>query len=217
VRLLQTHLTSDRPHLIAVNKRFTHRNTLFRRYCAPLETHCTSNPPKPTTLQTDHSSKLTALQVRKAHSPVNSVIDIRLDILMGFIDIFSLILSLLGIYGIVFSLRLLLPRNIVPLVSTSLKEAMATLEDAEATNTPNMRDFRANLAMYAHVYTHQRSPLPPLLTEPSLHNQFLQMRTESHRSPRFFQQLGLLFLCGLTWRLYTLKSRIEAIRRKIEV
>jgi hypothetical protein len=112
---------------------------------------------------------------------------------MKIIDIFSLMLSLLGVHGIVFSLRLLLPRNIVPLVSTSLKEAMAALENAEAINIPNVSDFRTNLAMYAHLYTHQC--LPPL-TEPNLHNQFSQMRTESHRSPSFFQQVYLLFLCG---------------------
>ena len=132
---------------------------------------------------------------------------------MRFIDIFSLILSLLGVYGIVYSLRLLLPRNIVPLVSTSLNEAMALLEDAEAINIPNMSDYRANLAMYARDCTQR----PAALTESSLRNQFLHMRTESHRSPGVFQQFCLLFLCGLTWRLYDLKSRIEAIRRKIEV
>jgi len=116
---------------------------------------------------------------------------------MRFIDIFSLILSLLGVYGIVCSLRLLLPRNIVPLVSTSLNEAIALHEHAKSICIPNLNDYRVNLAI--------------------LHNQFLQMRTESHRSPGFFQQLCLLFLCGLTWRLYDLKSRIEAIRRKIEL
>ena len=59
--------------------------------------------------------------------------------------------------------------------------------------------------------------MSPLLTELSLRNKFLQMRTDSHRSPGFFQQLRQLFLCGLTWRLYDLKSEIEVIRRKIEV
>ena len=43
------------------------------------------------------------------------------------------------------------------------------------------------------------------------------MRTESHRSPGFFQQFYLLFLCGLTWRLYVLKSEVDAVRRSIEV
>ena len=129
-------------------------------------------------------------------------------------DILSLALSFLGIYGIVFSLRLLIPRNIVPLVSTSLTEAKALIEHAEAISIPNLSDYWASWAMYAHVCTHMRTHQ---LIEPSLHNQFLQMRTESHRAPWFFQQLYLLFLCGLTWRLYVLKWRVEAIKRKIEV
>ena len=133
---------------------------------------------------------------------------------MQFIDIFSLILSLLGLYGIVYALRLLLPRNIVPLISTSLNEAMALLENAEATNTRNMSDYRVDLTMYVlvHVALHN-----PQLTDCSHHNRFLRMRTESHRSPEFFQQVCLLFLCGLTWRLRSLKSEIEDIKRKIEV
>jgi hypothetical protein len=131
---------------------------------------------------------------------------------MWIFDIFNLVLSFLGFYGIVFSLRLLLPRNIVPLVLTSLNEAIASLEHAEAINIPNAGDHRANLAMYVSVRT-----ASPLLTGSRFHNQFLQMRTESHRSPGFFQQICLLFLYGLTWRLYDLKLRIEAIKRKIEV
>jgi hypothetical protein len=132
---------------------------------------------------------------------------------MWILDIFNLILSFLGFYGIVFSLRLLIPRNIVPLVLTSLNEAMASLEHASAINIPNVGDYRANLAMYVSVL-HTASPL---LTGSRFHNQFLQMRTESHRSPGFFQQIYLLFLYGLTWRLYDLKLRIEGIKRKIEV
>jgi hypothetical protein len=72
--------------------------------------------------------------------------------MMQFIDIFSLVLSLLGLYGIVFSLKLLLPRNVVPLVSTSLNEAIALLENAEANNTLNVSDYRVDLAMYVLVY-----------------------------------------------------------------
>ena len=43
------------------------------------------------------------------------------------------------------------------------------------------------------------------------------MRAESNRSPGLFQQLCLLFLSGLRWRLYSLKSRIEAVKREVEV
>ena len=83
---------------------------------------------------------------------------------MRFIDAFTLILSLLGVYGIVYSLRLLLPRNIVPLVSTSLNEAMTLLGHAEAINIPNMNDYRSNLAMYARGCT---LPTPTDRTQPS--------------------------------------------------
>jgi hypothetical protein len=112
---------------------------------------------------------------------------------MAFVDIFSLILS----FAVFVSLRFLFPRNIVPLVSTSFEEVGALLKRAEGINIPYMSEHQTNIAI--------------------LRPQFLQMRTESHRSPGFFQQLYLLFLCGLTWRLYVLKSRVDAIRRRIEV
>lgn len=83
---------------------------------------------------------------------------------MRFIDILSLILSFIGVYGIVFSLRLLLPRNIVPLVSTSLTEVVALLEHAEAIDIPNVSDYRANLAMCVYVCLYPSTS--PQLTEP---------------------------------------------------
>ena len=70
---------------------------------------------------------------------------------MQFLDVFSLILSFLGFYGIVFSLRLLLPRNIVPLVLTALHEAMELLESDEAIYIPNLSGYRENLATCAHT------------------------------------------------------------------
>ena len=82
---------------------------------------------------------------------------------MQFIEILGLILSFLGAYGFVYSLRLFLPRNIVPLVSTSLDETTALLENAEAINTPNVINYWVDLAMYVFVQT-----ASPLLTEPQL-------------------------------------------------
>jgi hypothetical protein len=67
---------------------------------------------------------------------------------MAFTDILSLILS----FAIVFSLRFLFPRNIVPLVSTSFEVAVALLERAEGINIPYVSEYRANLAMYASLY-----------------------------------------------------------------
>lgn len=72
---------------------------------------------------------------------------------MMFLDVFNLILSLLGLYAIVFSLRLLLPRNTVPLVLTTLNEAMALLERDEAIYIPNLSAYRANLATCVHTLT----------------------------------------------------------------
>jgi hypothetical protein len=113
-----------------------------------------------------------------------------------------------------FSIGLLwmLPCRLVPRVSTVLNETMALSGPAEAVGVP-MGDYEAELAVYIIVSYHHLLPL----TEASLHHQFIEMRTESHRSPGFFQQLCLLFLSGLTWRLYLLKWRIESIRRRIEV
>jgi hypothetical protein len=66
---------------------------------------------------------------------------------MAFTDILSLIFS----FAIVFSLRFLFPRNIVPIISTSFEEAVTLLERAEAINIPYMSEYRANLAMYAYL------------------------------------------------------------------
>ena len=68
---------------------------------------------------------------------------------MAFTDILSLILS----FAVVFSLRFLFPRNIVPLVSTSFEEAVTLLEHADAINISYVSEYRANLAMYACLYS----------------------------------------------------------------
>jgi hypothetical protein len=76
---------------------------------------------------------------------------------MQIIDIINLILSILGVYGIV-SIRLLLTRNIVPLIPKLLNEALVLLEKAEAINIPNVSAYRTDLAMYANVTTDQCRP-----------------------------------------------------------
>jgi len=117
---------------------------------------------------------------------------------MRLIDVLSFCLSVLGTYGLVYSLRWALPRNVLPRVSNALDEAETLLDHAEGINAiRNLAEYRTRLAIFGH--------------------QFLQMRTESHRSPGFFQQLRLVFLCGLTYRLCTLSSRIEAIQLEVEL
>jgi len=72
---------------------------------------------------------------------------------MAPIDIISLVLSL----EIIFYLRSLFPCNIVPLVSTSLEEAVTLLDHAEAINI-HVSEYRANLATYACLYPFGRLP-----------------------------------------------------------
>ncbi|KAI0295222.1 hypothetical protein BC826DRAFT_1008920 [Russula brevipes] len=117
---------------------------------------------------------------------------------MRLIDVLSFCVSVLGTYGLVYSLRCALPRNIIPRVSKTLDEAETLLSRAEGINAiRNLSEYRTRLAI--------------------LGNQFLQMRVESHRSPGFFQQLRLVFLCGLTYRLCTLSSRIESTKLEVEL
>jgi hypothetical protein len=95
------------------------------------------------------------------------------------INLISFILSL----QLITSLRLLFPRNIVPLVWTSFEEAVTLLERAEALNVPNVSEYRENLTMYACLYplavsllTDQTQSAQPILTnaygEPSVSGVF---------------------------------------------
>ena len=63
-------------------------------------------------------------------------------------------------------------------------------------------------------------PLPTdqrLTDQRSCASEFLQIRMESHRAPGMLRQLWLSVWYGLTCKLYTLSSRVEAIKIKIEV
>ena len=51
----------------------------------------------------------------------------------------------------------------------------------------------------------------------SYSNQFLRIRMESHRAPGILQQLRLAVQYGLTYKLYTLSSRVVAIKVEIKV
>lgn len=87
---------------------------------------------------------------------------------MQFLNIASFCLSVIGTYGIVYSLRLLLPRNVIPHVSVALDEATLLLESAEDVNAlPNTSEYRATLTMYEVVLTHLR---PHRVTDQSQHS-----------------------------------------------
>jgi hypothetical protein len=135
---------------------------------------------------------------------------------MRFTDILSFCFSILGLYGLVYYLRFLIPRNLLPHALAVLTEAEHLLDCAESTGVilqPN--DHRSTLTLYEAVV-----PLPTdrhLTDQHSYANEFLQIRMESHRAPGILRQLWLAVWYGLTCRLYMLSSRVEAIKIKIEV
>jgi hypothetical protein len=132
---------------------------------------------------------------------------------MRFTDILSFCFSILGLYGLVYYLRFLMPRNLLPLVSAALTEADHLLDRAESTGViPQPNDYRPDLTSYEAVVP---SPTDHHLTDQL--NEFLQIRMGSHRAPGILRQLWLAVRYGLTCRLYVLSSRVGAIKIKIEV
>jgi hypothetical protein len=138
---------------------------------------------------------------------------------MQFTDILNFCFSILGLYGLVYYLRFLIPRNVLPIASAVLTEAEHSLDRAESTGAiPQSNVHRSALTSYETIAV----PLPtnPHLTDQLIHscaNEFSQIRTESHRTPGILRQLRLAVWYGLTCRLYVLSSRVEAIKIKIEV
>jgi len=117
---------------------------------------------------------------------------------MPLLEIIGFCLSVIGTYGIVYSLRLLLPRNVIPHVSTALDETTILLDHAEDNNAlPNTSEYRAILTL--------------------IRNQVVLFRTESHRARGVLQQLRLVFLSGLAYRLYAISAQIEETRLRIEL
>jgi hypothetical protein len=135
---------------------------------------------------------------------------------MRFTDILSFCFSILGLYGLVYYLRFLIPRNLLPYVSAVLTEAEHFLDRAESTGViPRPNDYRSALILYKAVMT---LPVDSRLTDRhSYSNQFLRIRMESHRAPGILQQLRLAVQYGLTCKLYTLSSRVVAIKVEIKV
>jgi hypothetical protein len=135
---------------------------------------------------------------------------------MQFTDILSFCFSILGLYGLVYYLRFLIPRNLLPHVSAVLTEVESLIERAESIGViPRQNDYRSALALYGAVVL---LPTDRHLTDPcSCASEFLQIRMESHRAPGILRQLWLAVWYGLTCRLYVLSSRVEAIRIKMEV
>ena len=135
---------------------------------------------------------------------------------MRFTDILSFGFFILGLYGLVFYLRFLIPRNALPYVSAVLTESEHLLDRAESTGViPQANDYRSALTSYETVV-----PLPTdrhLTDHHSCASEFLQIRMESHRAPGILRQLRLAVQYGLTCKLYMLSSRVVAIKVEIKV
>ncbi len=71
---------------------------------------------------------------------------------MNSIDILSLCLSILGIYGLIFYLRYLIPYYVIPLLSARLKETRQLLDHAEAINAiPPECEYGTHLDLYGDL------------------------------------------------------------------
>jgi len=113
------------------------------------------------------------------------------------IDIIGFGLAVLGAYSAFRYLRYSLPRNFITLAARLLNEMETLLNSAEAVGAiPSASEYRMSFEI--------------------LRNQFLRLRTISHRSPSFLQQLQLAFLSTLTYRVYVLYSQIGAMRLEVE-
>jgi hypothetical protein len=132
---------------------------------------------------------------------------------MLFTDILSFYF---GLYGLVYYLRFLIPRNLIPYVSAVLTETEHLLDRAESIGViPRPNDHQSALTLYKAIV-----PLPMdghLTDRHSYSNQFLRIRMESHRAPGILQQLRLAVQYGLTCKLYALSSRVVTLKVEIKV
>jgi hypothetical protein len=71
---------------------------------------------------------------------------------MRFTDVLSFCFSILGLYGFIYYLCFLMPRNVLPFISAVLTEADHLLDCAESTGViPQPNDYRPDLTSYEAV------------------------------------------------------------------
>ena len=130
---------------------------------------------------------------------------------MHFADILSFCFSILGLYVLVHYLRFLIPRNLLPHVSAVLAEAEHLRYRAESIGVI----LQSNVYRSTKLSCLFQQTVTSLIV--SYSNQFLSIRMESHRAPGILQQIQLTVQYGLTCKLYTLSSRVVAIKVEIKV
>ncbi|KAH9965500.1 hypothetical protein BC827DRAFT_861929 [Russula dissimulans] len=113
---------------------------------------------------------------------------------MGNMNLAGFVMSVLTTSAVVFWGRYLVPSFVVSWVSVPLGQVSALLDHGES--LANEDQLNLGFAILNH--------------------RFIELRTENHHAPGFFQQLGRIF-AGLTCRLYVLWWDINAFRREVEV
>jgi hypothetical protein len=131
---------------------------------------------------------------------------------MRFADILSFCFSILGLYGLVYYLRFLIPRNLLPYVSAVLAETEHLLERAESTGVistqPN--DYRSALTLYEAVMP---LPIDRHLSLTSLINIVAPVN-----SCRFgWKAIEHLEHCGNSGLLFGTVSLVSSIRSRHEL
>jgi len=113
---------------------------------------------------------------------------------MGSINLAGFIMSVFTTSAVVFWGRYLVPRFVVSWVSVPLGQVSTLLNLGESLT--NEDQLNISFAVLNH--------------------RFIELRTENHHAPGFFQQLGRMF-AGLTCRLYMLWWDINAFQREVEL
>jgi hypothetical protein len=118
------------------------------------------------------------------------------------IDALSLGLSVLGVYGLVFSLRYLIPCYIAPILSARLNETQQLLSHADAINAiPPESEHRIHLDLYEYLYFDGLSSHTQIqFREPICGNAFAEQsrpRALPATAPCYLAWLDLPTLCPL--------------------
>ena len=129
------------------------------------------------------------------------------------IDALSLGLSILGFYGLVLSLRYLIPHYIVPLISARLNETQQLLSYAEEINAiPQESEHQTNLDRYEDLYSDRLSSHTPIqFCKPICSDALAEQsrpRALPTTAPCYSAWLDLPALCPLSsdWR-YQVRTR----------
>jgi len=113
---------------------------------------------------------------------------------MGNINLAGFIMTVFTTSAVVFWGRYLVPSFVVSWVSVSLGQVSALLDHGES--LANRNQLNISFAV--------------------LNQRFIELRTDNHHAPGFFQQLGCIFT-GLTCQLYVLWWDINAFQREVEL